>query len=96
MFSEMKDAFDLFDKNGDQKISVSELGMVLRSLGQNPTDKEVEEIMKKADKDGMYGNFPHNCLGWGGEGVILRNENSKLGFIESFRVQYITAHEKTQ
>ena len=68
MFSEMKDAFDLFDKNGDQKISVSELGMVLRSLGQNPTDKEVEEIMKKADKDGMYGNFPHNCLGWGGGG----------------------------
>ena len=49
----MKDAFDLFDQNGDKKISIAELGMVLRALGQNPTDKEIEEVMKKADKDGM-------------------------------------------
>ena len=49
----MKDAFDLFDQNGDRQISVKELGMVLRALGQNPTDKQIEEVMKKADKDGM-------------------------------------------
>ena len=53
IFQEMKDAFDLFDQNGDKQISIAELGMVLRALGQNPTDKEIEEVMKKADKDGM-------------------------------------------
>ena len=60
IISELKDAFDLFDKTGDKKIDVNELGMVLRSLGQNPTDGQVEEVMKKADKDGNFETSTHN------------------------------------
>lgn len=53
-FTEFKErkVFDLFDKNGDGHISAAELGKVLRAIGQNPTDKDVEEVLKKADKDG--------------------------------------------
>ena len=40
--SEFKQAFALFDKSGDGEISNDELGTVMRSLGQNPTDEELE------------------------------------------------------
>lgn len=48
----MKEAFSLFDKNGDGHISATELGQVLRALGQNPTEATIQEVMAKADKDG--------------------------------------------
>lgn len=48
---ELKEAFSLFDKNGDQSISREELGAVLRALGRNPTQKEVEDMMREADTD---------------------------------------------
>ncbi|KAK3087124.1 hypothetical protein FSP39_002024 [Pinctada imbricata] len=46
---DMKQAFDLFDKNHDGRISSDELGMVLRTLGHNYTQAEVEEMIKTAD-----------------------------------------------
>ncbi|KAK7092077.1 uncharacterized protein [Littorina saxatilis] len=48
---ELKDAFFLFDKNGDKKISKEELGPVLRSLGQNPTQADIDAMMAEADTD---------------------------------------------
>ncbi len=35
--SELKEAFQVFDKNKDGSISVEELGAVMKSLGQQPT-----------------------------------------------------------
>lgn len=49
--SELKECFDLFDKNGDGKISQEELYDALKSLGQNPTDQEVETLMASCDTD---------------------------------------------
>ncbi|XP_012940785.1 neo-calmodulin-like [Aplysia californica] len=46
---ELRDAFSLFDKDGNGTICVDELGSVMRALGQNPTEKELENIMKNAD-----------------------------------------------
>jgi len=46
---EMREAFSLFDKDGNGTISLNELGSVMRALGQNPTQKELEQIMKNAD-----------------------------------------------
>ena len=39
--NELKRAFDYFDK-GDGKIPNRKLGEVLRALGQNPTDVEIQ------------------------------------------------------
>lgn len=36
----------------DGKITASELGTVMRSLGQDPTDAELEEMVKQVDTDG--------------------------------------------
>ena len=39
--AEFKEAFSLFDKDGDGVITTKELGTVMRSLGQNPTEVEL-------------------------------------------------------
>ena len=53
----MKKTYDVFDDNGDGRLSVSELGDVLRSLNLNPTKAEIQEIMDKADIDGTLHLF---------------------------------------
>ena len=50
--SELREAFILFDKDGGGSISSSELGTVMRSLGQNPTDDELREMIDDVDEDG--------------------------------------------
>jgi len=47
--SGIKEAFAMFDTDGDGSISVKELGKVVRSLGHNPTDTEIMSIISKAD-----------------------------------------------
>ncbi len=42
----------MFDKDGDGNISVLELGTVMRSLGMNLTDSEVNDIVAEYDADG--------------------------------------------
>ena len=50
--SEFKEAFTLFDKDGDGTITTKEFGTVLRSLGQNPTEQELQEMINEVDADG--------------------------------------------
>ncbi|KAG2358412.1 calmodulin, partial [Suillus spraguei] len=49
---EFKEAFSLFDKDGDGTIATKELGTVMRSLGQNPTEAELQDIINEVDADG--------------------------------------------
>ena len=42
--SEFKEAFSLVDKDGDGTITTKDLGTVMRSLGQNPTEAELQDI----------------------------------------------------
>ena len=51
-FPEFKEAFALFDKDGDGTISYKELGAVLRGLGQNPTEDELKDMIGEVDDDG--------------------------------------------
>eukprot|EP00210_Caulerpa_lentillifera_P002209 g2123.t1 len=50
--AEFKEAFALFDKDGDGMITTKELGTVMRSLGQNPTEAELQEMINEVDTDG--------------------------------------------
>ena len=47
-----REAFSLFDKNGDGKVSTKELGTIMRSLGQNPSEAELKDIVANVDKNG--------------------------------------------
>ncbi|XP_027365217.1 calmodulin-2/4-like isoform X1 [Abrus precatorius] len=56
---EIKEAFGLFDKDGDGLhvcligcITVEELATVIRSLDQNPTEEELQDMINEVDADG--------------------------------------------
>ena len=51
---EFKEAFRIFDKDGDGTISTKELGTVLRSLGQNPTEAELQDMITEVDANGKW------------------------------------------
>merc|ERR1712205_207386 len=43
--------FNLFDKKRTGAIPIGDMGTVLRSLGQNPTEAELSALMEEVDKD---------------------------------------------
>ncbi|MEQ8959654.1 MAG: EF-hand domain-containing protein, partial [Coleofasciculus sp. C2-GNP5-27] len=45
-------AFRVFDEDGSGEISAEELSAVMRSLGQNPTDAQLHDMMQDVDVDG--------------------------------------------
>ncbi|XP_048258892.1 calmodulin-like [Haliotis rufescens] len=49
---ELKKLFDKYDRDKGGKITTSELGAMLTSLGHEMTLEEVEEIINQFDKDG--------------------------------------------
>ncbi|GIY38891.1 calmodulin [Caerostris darwini] len=52
LLPEFKEAFGLFDHNGDGSIEAAELGVVMRSLGQRPTEAELVNMIRLVDQDG--------------------------------------------
>ncbi|KAL4238012.1 Calmodulin-3 [Mactra antiquata] len=50
--AEYKETFALFDKDGDGTINSSELGTAMRAMGVNPTQGELDGMIKEVDQDG--------------------------------------------
>lgn len=50
---DLEDAFFMFDFDKDKKIETSEIGVVVRSVGLNPTEAELKEII--SDVNGIGG-----------------------------------------
>ena len=50
--AEFIEAFSLTDKDGDGSITNKELVNVMRSLGQNPTEAELQDMINEVDADG--------------------------------------------
>ncbi|RXH97354.1 hypothetical protein DVH24_036022 [Malus domestica] len=55
--SSMKEAFMLFDTDNDGKIAPSELGILMRSLGGNPTQAQLKSIVAEEKLTAPF-NFP--------------------------------------
>lgn len=82
IFAEFKEDFRLFDKDGDKIIKTKELGTVMRSLGQNPTESELQEMKQEVDVDGkitynLVKITTITCARWN-ETVIYKMVNFKL------------------
>ena len=50
--AEYKEAFSLFDKSGDGTITTKDLGTVIRALGKNPTEAELQDVINEVDPQG--------------------------------------------
>lgn len=47
--AEILEAFKVFDRNGDGKISAAELRHVLTSIGEKLSDADVDQMIREAD-----------------------------------------------
>lgn len=54
---ELREAFAVYDTDGDGKIRTRELGTVMRQLGRNPTEKEILEISKMLGPSLTFNEF---------------------------------------
>ncbi|KAF8968653.1 translation elongation factor EF1B gamma [Entomortierella lignicola] len=50
--NEMKEAFGRFDKDGSGTISTNELSALMRSLGKNPAETDLQGMINDVDADG--------------------------------------------
>ncbi|RXM30008.1 Myosin light chain 1, skeletal muscle isoform [Acipenser ruthenus] len=51
--ADFKEAFLLFDRTGESKITYGQVADVMRALGQNPTNKDVNKILGNPSADDM-------------------------------------------
>lgn len=49
---DIEEAFLLYDKRGDNKIESCQVGEVLRALGINPTEYEIQKLISGIDPTG--------------------------------------------
>ncbi|KAL7465256.1 hypothetical protein ACHAXS_005584 [Conticribra weissflogii] len=52
--ADLKEAFNMFDIDGDGTITLVELKEVMKSLGQNPTDRELRQMIESVDDNGDH------------------------------------------
>jgi len=84
--AEFKEAFSLFDKDGDGTITTKELGTVMRSLGQNPTEAELQDMINEVDADGNGTiDFPEFLTMMARK---MKDTDSEEEIREAFRVFY--------
>lgn len=81
---ELKEAFSIYDLDGDGIITTRELGSVMRTLGLNPTEAEILNFIKEADidKSGSI-NFEEFSVMMVDK---MKNIDSEEDIIEAFKV----------
>ncbi|KAJ1675635.1 myosin II light chain [Spiromyces aspiralis] len=83
---EYKEAFTLFDRTGEGKVPLSSVGTLLRALGQNPTESELNDLLRDFTTDSLdFDTFLGILLRPGGFDTSI-NETSFNEFIQAFQV----------
>jgi len=60
---ENREAFSVYDKDGSGNINTEELGAVMRSLGVDQTEEELQEMVAEIDTNGSGTvNFEEFCV----------------------------------
>jgi len=66
--AQFKQAFSLFDTDNDGSITADELGTVMRSLGQDPTAQEIQDMIDEVRAGLLATSMAHmvhcSCLVW--------------------------------
>ena len=92
--AEFKEAFSLFDKDGDGTITTKELGTVMRSLGQNPTEAELQDMINEVDADGNGTiDFPEFLTMMARK---MKDTDSEEEIREAFRFFYLSLFPRAQ
>ncbi|XP_061178611.1 neo-calmodulin-like [Saccostrea echinata] len=97
-FEEIKESFNKIDLNGDGRLSKRELMKAAAILGMNPTEKDVNNMMKDVDKDGDgFISFKEylNIMRENYKEVDLERERMKAAFsyIDKDNDGYVTLKE---
>lgn len=82
--SQFKQAFNLFDTDKDGSITAEELGTVMRSLGQDPTEQEIQDMIDEVDEDGDGTIDFEEFLGMMAK--KLKSSDSPEELLEAFKV----------
>ncbi|KAL9954182.1 hypothetical protein ACROYT_G041685 [Oculina patagonica] len=63
LVAEFREAFSLFDRDGDGTITTDELGTVMESLGLSSDQDELNEMIREVDADGSGAvDFEEFCV----------------------------------
>ena len=73
--SEIKETFLMFDKKGDEKVAVDDVGDVMRSCGLNPEGSDVNKFIEESGKGALidfeqYLGFHEECAKKGNTGTL--------------------------
>ena len=52
LVTELREAFSLFDRDGDGTITTDELGVVMENLGIKTNQQDLHEMIQEVDEDG--------------------------------------------
>ena len=100
LMEEFRQAFALFDKDGNGSISSDELGSVLQSLGQTPTQEDLDKMIKEVDNDDNSTiEFSEFCSMMASKMRKVENEEEISEAFKVFDINsdgYITINELTQ
>lgn len=55
--NQLREAFAVYDVNRDGKVTTRELGMVMRQLGQNPTEADLLAMIKDSSETIRFDDF---------------------------------------
>jgi len=69
--ADLREAFSMFDTDGNGSVDAKELREVMRSLGQNPSNREIMEMINSVDDNGDA------CIDFDEFVILMQSQSSK-------------------